>query len=66
MISIATKLKLLNAVVIYMLLYGCESSKGLQEIEERVRKFESNCLRKIMKFRWYDDVSEEEQGRRKG
>ena len=59
-IYLATKLKLFNAIVISVLLYGCDSWKGLQEIEERMRTFESNCLRKIMKIRWYEHVSEEE------
>ena len=65
-ISRATKLRLFNAIVLSVLLYGCESWKGLQEIEERVRRFESNCLRKILKIRWYDHVSEEELRRRTG
>ena len=65
-ISIATKLKLFNAIVISVLLYGCESWKGLKEVEDRIRRFESNCLRRIMKIRWYDHVSEEELRRRTG
>ena len=65
-ISLATKLKLFNAIVISVLLYGCESWKGLKESEERVRRFESNCLRRILKIRWYDHVSEEELRRRTG
>ena len=50
-ISQKTKLKLFNAIVIAVLLYGCESWKGLRDVELRVRRFESNCLRKIMKIR---------------
>ena len=41
-LSIATKLKLFNAIVASVLLYDCDSWKGLQEIVERVRRFESN------------------------
>ena len=38
--SLRTKLKLLNNIVLSVLLYGCESWKYLKEIEKRVRKFE--------------------------
>ena len=65
-ISLRTKLKLFNSIVVSVLLYGCETWKGLKEIEERVRRFESGCLRRIMKIRWYDMVSEEELRRRTG
>ena len=33
---------------------------GLKEIEKRLRRFEGMCLRRIMKIRWFDRVSEEE------
>ena len=62
--SLRTKLKLFNSIVLSVLMYGCETWKGLTEIEERVRRFESGCLRKILKIRWYDMVSEEELRRR--
>ena len=65
-ISLGKKLKLFNAIVIAVLLYGCESWKGLKEVEDRMQNFESNCLMKIMKIQWYDHVSEEELRRRTG
>ena len=65
-VSLQTKLKLFNAIVISVLLYGCETWKGLKEVEDRMRRFESNCLRRIMKIQWYDHVSEEELRRRTG
>ena len=58
--SLRTKLKLFNSIVLSVLLYGSETWKGLREVEERVRRFESGCLRKILKIRWYDMVSEDE------
>ena len=64
--SLLTKLKLFNSVVPSVLLYGCESWKELREFEERVRRFESGCLRKIMKRRLFDMVTEEELRRRTG
>ena len=65
-ISLSTKLKLFNSIVISVLIYGCESWKGLKEVENRVRRFESGCLRKILKIRWFDHVSEVELRRRTG
>ena len=61
-----TKIKLFNAIVMSVLLYGCESWKGLRDIELRVRRFESNCLRKIMNIRWFDHISEQEVRARSG
>ena len=64
--SLRTKLKLFNSIVLSVLLYWCESCKGLKEIEERVRRFERGCLRNILKIRWFEIVSEEELRRRTG
>ena len=64
--SLPTKLRLFNSIVLSVLLYGSESWKGLRQIEERVRRFESICLRKILNIRWYDMVSEQELRRRTG
>ena len=61
-----TKLKLFNGTVISILLYGCETWKGLKEVETKIRVFESNCLRKIMNIKWYERVTEEEVRRRSG
>ena len=57
-ISLATKLKPINGVMITILICGCESWKQLKEIENSVRKFESGCLRKILKIMWYNHMSE--------
>ena len=64
--SLRTKLKLFNSIVLSVLLYGSESWKGLRQVEDRVRRFESICLRKILKIRWYDMVSEQELRRKTG
>ena len=65
-ISLRTKIRLYDSIVTSILLYGSESWKGLKEIEERVRIFESGCLRRIMNVRWYEHVSENEIRRRSG
>ena len=64
--SLRTKLKFFNIIVLSLLLYVCKSWKGLREIEERVRRIEGGYLRKIMNIRWYDIVSEEELRHRSG
>ena len=64
--SLRTKMKLFNGIVISILLYGCETWKGLKEVETKIRVFESNCLRKIMDIKWYEHVTEEEVRRRSG
>ena len=51
-ISLKTKIKLYDSIITAILLYGRESWKGLKEIEERIRRFESGCLRKIMNVQW--------------
>ena len=47
-------------------MYGSASWKGLKDIEERIRRFESGCLGKIMDVRWFEHVSELEIRRRSG
>ena len=47
-VSLRTKIRLYESIVTSILLYGSESRKGLKEIEERVRIFESGYLGRIM------------------
>ena len=60
------KLRLFNATVMSVLWYGSETWKGLKEIENKLRVFASNCLRKIINLLWYEHVTEEEVRRRNG
>ena len=50
----------------FVLLYGSNSWKGIKEVEDRIRRFDSKCLRRIMKIHLFDHVSEEELRRRTG
>ena len=50
-VLLSNKLKLFNGIVISVLIYGSDSWKGLQEIENIVRRIQSGCLRTIMKIR---------------
>ena len=54
--SLSTKLKLFNILVLFVLSYDCVTWKELKEIEERVRGFGSGFLRKNLKIRWYDKM----------
>ena len=46
-IALETKMNLFNAIVQSILLHGSETRKGLKKIGNRLRIFESNCLRRI-------------------
>ena len=49
-ITLAMKLKLFNAIIISVLVYGYGSWKGIKKVEDRMCRFKSNCLRRIMKI----------------
>ena len=40
-VTLSTKLNFFNSRVVSVQIYGCESWKGLKEMENRVRRFES-------------------------
>ena len=61
-LSLKSKLKMFNGTVTSISLYGCETWKGLKEVETKVRVFESNCLRKITDIKWYEHITEGEAG----
>ena len=48
-VSLRPKLKIFKSIGLSVLLYECESWKCLKDFEERVKRFESGCLRKIWK-----------------
>ena len=50
-ISLKTKIKLYDSIGTSMLLYDGESWKGHKEMDRRVRRFESGCLRNITKVK---------------
>ena len=51
-ISFATKLKLNKALVLSILLYGCESWTLTAELEKRIQAFEMKCLRRVLGVAW--------------
>jgi hypothetical protein len=51
-----TKVRLYNACVLPVLLYGCESWHPTCAQNTRLAGFESKCLRRMLGIRWYDFV----------
>ena len=51
-ISMATKLRLLRALVLSVFLYGAESWTLNAEIEKRINAFEMNCYRRLLQVHW--------------
>ena len=47
-VTLPTKFKRFNSIVISVLIYGCESWRGLKEVGNRVRRFESRYVRKFL------------------
>ena len=64
-LALKTKLRLFDSIMISVLLYGCETWKSFKDVELRVRRFESNCLRK-KRIRWQQHVTEGEARRKSG
>ena len=56
-ISLDTKIKLFNGTVVAILIFGRETWKALNYVENRLRVFDSNCLWKIMNIRWYEQLN---------
>ncbi|CAG9134144.1 unnamed protein product [Plutella xylostella] len=59
-----TKIRLFNACVKTVLLYGCETWKKTVQTTNKLQVFVNRCLRNILGIRWFDFVSNEELWRR--
>ncbi|CAG9124945.1 unnamed protein product [Plutella xylostella] len=59
-----TKIRLFNACVKTVLLYGCETWKKTVQTTIKLQVFLNRCLRNILGIRWFDFVSNEELWRR--
>ena len=51
-ISFSTKFKLYKALVVSILLYGCESWTMTAETTRRVQTFETKCFRRLLSIPW--------------
>jgi exonuclease III len=56
-VSLSTKLKVYNAVVLTSLLYGCESWTVYRRHISQLEKFHMRALRSILQIRWQDKVT---------
>ena len=54
--SLATKLRLYNTLVVSVLLHGAETWTLLQSDEQKLEAFHMTCQRRILGVRWYDFV----------
>ena len=59
-LSIRTKLSIYRSNVRSVLLYAAETWRINKRLESRLRGFEGRCLRRILKVRWEQRVSNEE------
>ena len=55
--SLQTKIRLYNALVISVLLYGSEAWTLLKADERRLEAFRMNCQQRILGIRWYHFVT---------
>ena len=53
------KIRLLDALVLPVALYGCETWARTQNEDTRIAAFEMKCLRRILDIKWEDKVSNE-------
>ena len=65
-LQIHTKLKIYKSNVRSVLLYAAETWRTNGRIESCLRGFEGRCLRRILRVRWQQHVSNEEVRRRRG
>jgi hypothetical protein len=54
------KLRIFNTNVKAVLLYACETWKSTNQITRRLQIFVNKCLRRIMKIKWTDKITNEE------
>ena len=65
-INVATKIKLYMALVVSLLTYASETWKQTEKTMHKLDVFHHRCLRKILKIKWKDHVSNEELLKRAG
>lgn len=54
------KIRFFKSNCISVLLYGCETWKMTSEIENQIQVFVNRCLRRILRIRWPEVISNEE------
>ena len=59
-LSANTKIRLFNTIVKSVLLYGAETWRTTVTTTKKIQTFINNCLRRILRIRWPDTISNEE------
>ena len=59
-VSKKTKIRLYRTLVKPVLMYGCETRKMNEGDAKKIDVFQNRCLRRIMKIRWQDKISNRE------
>ena len=57
MLSLHTKIRLFNSNIKPVLLYGAETWRATKTTIRKVQTFINNCLRRILRIRWPDIIS---------
>ncbi|GFR93084.1 guanosine-3',5'-bis(diphosphate) 3'-pyrophosphohydrolase MESH1 [Elysia marginata] len=65
-ISLKTKLRIFNSNVKSVLLYGCEAWNASTMCIKRIQVFINRCLRRILRIKWTDKISNESLWKRTG
>ena len=65
-ISMRTKLRIFNSNVKSVLLYGCETWRTTQTMQQKIQTFLNTCLRRIYKIRWQEQIRNEDLWERAG
>ena len=56
-LSISTKIKVYNAVILPTLLYGCETWVTYSKQMKTLEKYHQRCLRRILHIKWQDRIT---------
>jgi len=59
-LSLATKLRVYNSLVLSVLLYGCETWTILKSDKRKREAFHTSCQRRILRIRWFHRVNNAE------
>jgi len=65
-LSLPTKIRVYEILVLPVLLYACETWTVLAADERRLEAFHMKCRRQITKFRWQDHIRNSEVAARTG
>ena len=65
-ISTRTKLRILNSNVKSVVLYGCETWRTTQTMQQKIQTFFNTCLSRIYKIQWQEKIRNEDLWERVG